>query len=196
VVQTDMAYVYADHLDTARVIVRNSDHAIVWRWDGAEPFGATPPGDNPSALGSYGYNPRMPGQVFDAESGNFYNWHRDYGPSIGRFVQSDPIGLKGGVNTYVYVGASPIGAVDLLGLLVEGGGGGGGGGKEECFLFLEIPLGIIGPTLPRPKDTDLVYFWYCIWRCESPSCPPKVRYPQRLVISTIMGCQLFSPPKN
>jgi RHS repeat-associated protein len=37
-----------------------------------------------------------------------YNYFRDYDPSVGRYVESDPIGLEAGVNTYSYVGADPL----------------------------------------------------------------------------------------
>jgi len=45
-----------------------------------------------------------------------YNYFRDYDPTTGRYVESDPIGLAGGVNTYLYAGADPVGSFDSLGL--------------------------------------------------------------------------------
>lgn len=117
-VQTNIAFVYADHIDTPRVIARSGDEAIVWRWDLAEAFGATPANDNPSGLGSYTFNQRFPGQVLDAETGLHYNWHRDYSPGTGRYVQSDPIGLMGGINTFGYALADPVARIDPNGLQV------------------------------------------------------------------------------
>jgi RHS repeat-associated protein len=109
-------YVHADHLGTPRVITRPSDNKVVWKWDSTEAFGNNAPNENPSALGNFKYNLRMPGQYFDQETGTFYNYFRDYDPALGRYIESDPIGLGGGVNTYSYVRASPLMYIDPYGL--------------------------------------------------------------------------------
>jgi RHS repeat-associated protein len=115
-VATRLDYVYADHLNTPRVVVRSSDHIPFWRWDGPEPFWLTPANNNPNALGAYTFNLRFPGQIADAESNTFYNLNRDYVAAWGRYVQSDPIGLDGGINTYAYVGGNPVSFTDQEGL--------------------------------------------------------------------------------
>ena len=109
-------YVHADHLGTPRAITRPSDNAIEWRWDNAEPFGNTAANENPSGLGTFKYNLRFPGQYYDAEIGTHYNYFRDYDPGVGRYEQSDPIGLRGGLNTYAYVLSNPLRSVDSFGL--------------------------------------------------------------------------------
>jgi len=32
----------------------------------------------------------------------FYNYQREYDPAVGRYSQSDPIGLAGGIGVYSY----------------------------------------------------------------------------------------------
>jgi RHS repeat-associated protein len=58
-------------------------------------------------------------QYFDKETNTHYNINRDYNPITGRYIQSDPIGFDGGVNTYLYAGANPVGVVDPEGLCVS-----------------------------------------------------------------------------
>jgi RHS repeat-associated protein len=82
---------------------------MVWHWD-HDAFGKGAPS------GSLTYNLRFPGQYYDQETGLHYNGFRDYDPSTGRYVQSDPIGLASGVNTYTYVGGNPLLRVDPTGL--------------------------------------------------------------------------------
>lgn len=115
VTSTQAYYIYVDHIDTPRVIVRTSDHKMVWRWNNTDPFGLAPPNENPSALGVFSYNPRFPGQVFDKETNTHYNYFRNYDPILGRYIQSDPIGLAGGINTFTYVDGNPISKIDPTG---------------------------------------------------------------------------------
>ncbi len=60
-------------------------------------------------------NQRLPGQTFDSESGLHQNGARDYDPVIGQYIESDPIGLRGGTNTYAYAMGNPVRFIDPLG---------------------------------------------------------------------------------
>ena len=116
---TNVYNVYTDQIGAARMITQASSDKMVWRWDSTDPFGVLPPNTNPAGLGTFIYNPGLPGQLYDAETGQFYNVNRNYDPVLGRYVQSDPIGLKGGINTYAYVGGSPLTHADPPGLAAD-----------------------------------------------------------------------------
>jgi len=113
----DVYYIHTDHLNTPRKITQPSDNKVRWRWD-SDPFGTTLPNENPEAVGTFGLSLRFPGQIYFSEAGLHYNYFRDYDPSVGRYAQSDPIGLNGGLSTYVYVGGSPSSFADPLGLYI------------------------------------------------------------------------------
>jgi RHS repeat-associated protein len=121
-------YIHTDHLNTPRRITKRSTNEIVWRWD-SDAFGMTMANENPSGLGTFAFNLRFPGQYFDSETGLHYNYYRDYDPSTGRYVESDPIGLEAGVNTYAYVDSDPISFEDEFGLQRVPGRSGRGRGR-------------------------------------------------------------------
>ena len=62
-------------------------------------------------------NIRLPGQYWDVETELHHNGWRPYDFGLGRYTQSDPIGLLGGLNTYLYVNANPVRFIDPDGLL-------------------------------------------------------------------------------
>ena len=105
---TTIDYVTTDQLDTPRDITDGSG-AVIWTWN-SDPFG------NGQPTGSITYNLRFPGQYLDTETGLHYNNARYYSPTIGRYYESDPIGLAGGVNTYAYVRGNPLRWSDRAGL--------------------------------------------------------------------------------
>ncbi len=89
----------------------------MWRWDQGEPFGNDEPNNNPSGAGAFDFPLRFPGQYFDRETNLAYNWMRDYDSKIGRYVEADPIGLRGDSNVYAYVGSNPMSRIDPQGLI-------------------------------------------------------------------------------
>lgn len=109
-------YVHTDHLGTPRVIT-DTNNTVVWSWH-SDPFGKAAANEDPDGDGNkVTFNLRFPGQYYDAETELHYNYFRDYDPSTGRYLQSDPIGLGGGLNTYGYVGGNPLNYIDPFGLM-------------------------------------------------------------------------------
>ncbi|HET7557633.1 MAG TPA: RHS repeat-associated core domain-containing protein [Rhodanobacteraceae bacterium] len=124
-------YVYTDGLNTPRAIVGTTTggpgtytfgsgtSSVIWTWPYTKnPFGEQIAGNR----FGYQFNLRFPGQYFDQESGLIYNLRRDYYPSDGRYIESDPNGLGGGINTYAYVENAPLNNFDPLGLCACPGG--------------------------------------------------------------------------
>ncbi|GAA6136454.1 hypothetical protein NBRC116583_02010 [Arenicella sp. 4NH20-0111] len=97
-----------DHLMTPQMAV-NRDNVVTWQAEYTS-FGKTD-----ISVEQFVNNHRFPGQYYDSESGLYYNWHRYYDPQTGRYLTSDPIGLRGGLNTFGYVGGNPVGFTDPTG---------------------------------------------------------------------------------
>ena len=107
---------HTDHLDTPR-LVADDTQKTVWRWEQQEPFGVNAANEDPdSDTVAFEFNLRFPGQYFDKETNAHYNYFRDYDPAIGRYVQSDPIGLRGGINPYSYANGDSLFFIDERGL--------------------------------------------------------------------------------
>jgi RHS repeat-associated protein len=101
-------YIAPDHLGAPHQIT-NTRNQVEWQWN-HDPFGrGLPTGRFSDAL-------RFPGQIYDRDARLHYNYFRDYDPNTGRYIESDPIGLAGGVNTYGYVGGAPVSRRDAYGL--------------------------------------------------------------------------------
>ncbi|MGA6108780.1 RHS repeat-associated core domain-containing protein [Pseudomonas solani] len=111
IASTTLTYLHSDHLNTPR-LATNQGGNLVWSWQ-SNAFGVGQPN-------TYGGNIdvilRFPGQIADAHSALYYNYFRDYDPETGRYVESDPIGLNGGLNTFAYVMGNPLVLTDPLGL--------------------------------------------------------------------------------
>jgi RHS repeat-associated protein len=102
-------FVFSNHL-SAPIRVEDEKGNVVWNADLA-PYGAAH-----VSIGSGIEMPlRFPGHYFDSETGLHYNRFRYYSPEIGRYIQSDPVGIAGGLNVYAYT-SNPLRRVDVRGL--------------------------------------------------------------------------------
>jgi RHS repeat-associated protein len=109
---TGTNYIHNDHLGTP-VAMTDATGAKVWE------IATKPFGDGATITGTATLNLRFPGQYYDAETGQNYNLNRDYNPVVGRYIESDPLGIQEGTNhIYNYAKMNPINLTDPSGLIV------------------------------------------------------------------------------
>jgi RHS repeat-associated protein len=186
-------FIHSDHLNTPRLIA-DQNQRTVWRWDQQEPFGVNAPDENPSGVGAFEFPLRFPGQYADKESNIAQNWMRDYDTQTGRYVESDPIGLGGGINTYVYA-LDPLTQVDPEGLMGRAPGKGGQSGGSTSPAPAAPPAASIscdGEWSQRGYDEQLpkiLRLCTCYWLCISCDRPAVWSGNKRDLPST--GGQLF-----
>jgi len=114
----EIYYYHLNHLGTPQKL-SDANQVVVWEGD-YQPFGNVE-----VVVEAVTNNIRFPGQYFDEESELHYNYFRDYAPGSGRYMESDPIGLGGGLNTYGYTLQNPVKYTDPLGLATLSVGGSG-----------------------------------------------------------------------
>ncbi len=170
-------YIHADHLGRP-AFVTDTTGAVLWDAGITTPFGVSIEtqaiGDAVQTTAALMQPIMFPGQYRDTETGYHDNWHRTYDPALGRYLQSDPIGLGGGLNRYAYVGGNPLGFIDPTGLgYVPPGVEGHGNlttlrGGPSTWYVIDLDPALVGPGQPnaecrcgadpRPdEDVDFVY---------------------------------------
>ncbi|RLQ20833.1 hypothetical protein DWB85_15670 [Seongchinamella sediminis] len=108
-ISTEIYYIHTDHLGTPQTLTNQAQN-VVWNAN-YRPFGQAD-----IDVAAITNNLRFPGQYFDAETGLHQNYFRDYDSSWGRYIETDPLGIEGGINTYSYSNNNPFTYLDPFGL--------------------------------------------------------------------------------
>ena len=91
--------------------------------------------------------------MFDGQAGLHYNYFRDYDPATGRYIESDPIGLRGGTpTTYAYVAGNPLSHTDRLGLICDG----------KWVLWEQEIVSLPAPGWSTLTVPACACFWMCV----------------------------------
>ncbi|MEW8000854.1 MAG: RHS repeat-associated core domain-containing protein [Candidatus Thiodiazotropha endolucinida] len=170
------AYYQNDHLGMPQQLIQKNG-AKVWGGD-YRAFG-----ELTTESGTWENRLRFPGQYNDQESGNFYNYFRDYDPVMGRYLQSDPIGLDGGINTYAYVLNNPLFWIDPDGYAPRGGlvqypvdigGGASAAGNRTPVGSSRSPMDVRSPQNKPTNIGGRDYSGHAVDRMQGRGIPPSV----------------------
>ena len=105
-------------------------------------------------------NLRFPGQYYDEETGLSYNYFRDYDAKTGRYIQSDPIEIRGGINTYLYAENQPLKLIDpkgkntAAGAIAGGAVGGPLGALIGAIIGTITGIGIGAYLISKSADSE------------------------------------------
>ena len=114
------AYIFCNHLGAPALVTDGKGNTL--RHARSEPYGIVTVGEK-----KFDMPLRFPGHYFDNETRLQYNRFRYYSPELGRYIQSDPLGIGGGLNLYAYTD-NPLVQVDVRGVMCPGDGDGKGDG--------------------------------------------------------------------
>jgi RHS repeat-associated protein len=139
---------YLNGDETGSIILTTNSSGGIVSQTVYDPFGGS------SSVNSTNFG--FTGQRFDPETGLYFCKARHYSPSIGRFLQPDPIGYDGGdLNLYGYVNNDPLNSFDPLGLTGGVGNGGGGGGYQSLEPVYDYTYTPSASSSGQPASTPL-----------------------------------------
>jgi RHS repeat-associated protein len=108
-----IGYIHTGQIDEP-LKVTNQVQAVVWNGY-VDAFGNGSTFSTPTLAAPL--DMRLPGQSFQLETGSLsQNGWRDYDPSLGRYIEADPLGIDAGQNVYAYVDGDPLNDEDPWGL--------------------------------------------------------------------------------
>jgi RHS repeat-associated protein len=190
VVAKKLYFIEVDHLDAPRRI-SDAANATVWSWDHQEPFGNNAPDENPTGLGMFAFDLRFPGQVWNNETQTSYNYFRDcYDPATGRYCQSDPVGLRGGLNTYAYAADNPLAHDDPNGTEWRL--------RTRTFVYPQPlnPSQQQTPEVISPSQCRIERCHDIVYRRITGRCPPGAPYPYSYLDMIYSSCMPFILPSR
>ncbi|MCB1634299.1 MAG: RHS repeat-associated core domain-containing protein [Xanthomonadales bacterium] len=175
--------IHSDHLNSPRALTSLHGDSppqgtTVWRWPlttgetgGNNAYGTEQALEDPDGDGTrVVFHLRFPGQQYDGESGLHYNYFRDYEAGVARYVESDPIGLWGGLATFAYSESAPNQQYDELGLVPSAA-------MLEAMIISAAGRCIAGAAAGFTTNVGKQFFTCCVDQCgyrDILSCDWKV----------------------